>query len=227
MKETQLFIHLIGIGTPDNVKFNIFKRINTPGLKLENQEIRHALYQGKATNYLKEFSQTKEFIKATNNGVPNERMQDREFILRFFALQINYEFFSDKQWTLDEYLNQTMKKMNDLDDSKIFDIANKLSKSLEYAYKIFGEYAFRRITEVHGGRKNQINVGLFESWTYNLSKLTEIQLETLVEKNEELKKYFLELLENKRFVNMISSAKKNAVLNRIAEIEKIIMKVIN
>ena len=81
----QVMVHLIQPGTPPEVKYNIFRRINTGGVVLTAQEIRHALNQGQATSFLAELVGQPAFLEATDNGVDPDRMQDRELALRFIA----------------------------------------------------------------------------------------------------------------------------------------------
>lgn len=96
LKETPVTVYLIDKGTPSEVKFNIFKRINTGGLPLSPQEIRHALNQGKATTLLERLANSEEFQKATNRSIRDDRMTDRECVLRFFAFSIT-SFWQGKQ----------------------------------------------------------------------------------------------------------------------------------
>lgn len=85
IEETNLNAYLVNPSTPKNVKFNIFKRINTGGLVLEGQEIRNALYQGQATEFLLRMSKDDNFVKATDYSIKTDRMLDREFCLRYVA----------------------------------------------------------------------------------------------------------------------------------------------
>jgi len=63
--ETEVTLHVIQPGTPPAVMFNIFKRINTGGMPLSPQEIRHALLLGRSTRLLKELAESEDFKEAT------------------------------------------------------------------------------------------------------------------------------------------------------------------
>ena len=104
IEEGQMAFYLILPETPEDVKYSLFKRINTPGLTLEPQEIRHALYQGKATRLLQELAENDTFVKATDGDISSKRMQDREIVLRHLALRyLGVEVYKDRN--VDNYLN--------------------------------------------------------------------------------------------------------------------------
>jgi uncharacterized protein with ParB-like and HNH nuclease domain len=88
IEESQVVIYKIMPGTPTDVKFNIFKRINTGGLILEPQEIRHALFQGKPADFIAELGKNIEFIKATQGKIKTHRMLDRDFANRFLGFYL-------------------------------------------------------------------------------------------------------------------------------------------
>lgn len=55
--EAEFSVTVINPGTPEEVKRNIFKRINTGGMPLSPQEIRNALYGGAVSGLLNEMAE--------------------------------------------------------------------------------------------------------------------------------------------------------------------------
>ena len=111
ISETQLIVNIIEPGTPIEVMFNIFHRINTGGMPLNGQEIRHALNPGPARDFLKKLASSSAFQTATGHVIRPERMADRECVLRVLAFYI-------KPWEnyvandMDGYLVEAMKNIN-------------------------------------------------------------------------------------------------------------------
>ena len=109
--ETELVLNVIEPGTPEEVMFNIFSRINTGGMTLNGQEIRHALNKGRARDYLMELASCEEFLSATQNSISTKRMLDRECVLRFLAFWLrHWDQYQNND--LDGFLNSTMKAIN-------------------------------------------------------------------------------------------------------------------
>jgi hypothetical protein len=112
LRESELVVHLIRLGTPEPVKFNIFARINTGGTPLSSQELRHALIGGPARDYLRAWAELPEFLATTSGSIKSERMADREMVLRFVA----FELLGPEQYRsddFDEFLRRAMRKLNE------------------------------------------------------------------------------------------------------------------
>jgi hypothetical protein len=167
LRETELVVHLIRRGTPEEVKFNIFARINTGGLPLSRQELRHALIPGQARTILKEWAESVEFREATQGSVRSERMADREMILRFIAFRLTKpEQYSHDDF--DRFLRESMRHLNQLRSTAVVGLRAEFDLAMTAARKIFGPHAFRKRDPRSGSRRFPINKALFEAISVNL-----------------------------------------------------------
>ena len=229
IKEAQITVYAIEPGTSPNVKFNIFKRVNTGGLPLSAQEIRHALNQGPVTQFLVDLAKSKGFQRATYSGVRDTRMADREMILRFLAFVIT-PYTAYKTPNFDAFLNEKMAELNKMPESKRANLEFRFIRAMEAAYAIFKEDAFRKRYD-HTAKRSYINKALFESWSVNLDKLNDQHLTLLKKRRERVKDEFINLINdnNNPFNNAISQGTGSVakVKTRFSEIEKLIRKVLS
>jgi len=202
IRETVLTAYLIQQGTPSDVKFTVFKRINTGGLPLSAQEIRHALFQGKATTLLEVLAGSDEFKQATANGVKDKRMGDRECVLRFIAFALTpYTEYTTGEW--DKFLNTTMEMLNSMQKDQLEELRRRFKRSMNAAQTIFGRDAFRKRYDPDAGRR-PISKALFESWSVNLDSLSDAKLKALASEREDVKDRFIRLMNQRDFDNSIS-----------------------
>lgn len=227
IKETILTIYSIEKGTPPEVKYNIFRRINTGGEPLSPQELRHALNPGLATNFLKNLAEKPEFKRVVKlGGDRQKRMNDREFILGFIAFYLTpYSEYPDAKGR-DSFLNDAMVKINHMCLDRSNNIENKFTQAMKVAWNIFDDNAFRKIS-LNGSRKQPINQSLFEAWSVLLSKLNSEQQAILVCHKEKIMQKFAERIDNDpEFVKAISQASQK-IFKRFTTIQEIIEEVIN
>lgn len=226
--ETELNINIIESGTPDRVMFNIFKRLNTGGMSLNGQEIRHALNPGPARTFLVELTQLPSFLAATCGSVKDDRMGARELVLRFVAFYItNYkQYVSDD---LDGFLNEAMRRLNSMPAGQMEEIKNAFDVSMLRALALFNDDAFRKRYDPDDPRK-PINRALFEAWAIALSKLSDEKFSILYKRRFDLQNSFSELLwEDEDFSPSISvgTGNRSRVNKRFGAIESIVYETIN
>ncbi len=167
IEETQVHLHIIRPGTPARVKYNIFKRINTGGLILSTQEIRHALNPGPALALLHELAKSEAFLHATGGTINPRRMLDRELVLRYmaFAMHGPHRY----RGNMDDFLTRSLQTLNQQDQLAHERLSAEFIASMETCYQLFGRQTFRKQYQLNETRRKPVNRALYESWSYWLS----------------------------------------------------------
>ena len=229
IEETHVTAYIINPGTPKDVKFNLFKRINTGGLILKPQEIRHALHQGIPVKFIKELANLNNFKKATDNSLVNsKRMEDFDFVTRFVAFYMDYKNYEPD---LDSFLNRMMDKLNEISKENRARIKHDFDKSMRAAYDIFQDYAFRKFyTTRSNERRNPLNKAIFDCVSVNLAYLNKNEIQRLLQRKKELKKKFARLINKEGpFFKSITSGTgdTNSVRTRFKKIKDLFQEVLN
>jgi hypothetical protein len=150
---------------PD-LQFEIFERLNSGSVKLNEQELRNCVYRGTFNNLIKELAEKKEFREILGLKDPAKKMKDRELVLRFSTFFFNgYQNYGSpvKKW-----LNKTMETHKDIKEANAKSLRDAFDKSIKVIKSLFGENAFKRFFKGDETNKNgkwerrQFNVALFE-----------------------------------------------------------------
>lgn len=159
--QTQIMCFVIDYRSPSQLKFDLFRRLNTGGRPLNNQEIRNCLSRPHVQNLLKRMTELESFDLATDYSVRDTRMESREAALRFIYFYDNYSpknpignYNGDMESALDSYIDI----LNKRDPSSLEKYISIYDNSLTSAFHLFDIYCFRKILpETLGDRRAPVN----------------------------------------------------------------------
>lgn len=106
------------------VRFDLFERLNTGGVKLTDQEIRSCVYRGRFNDFLDELSLNADFLTCIN--LTESKKNDgtkQELILRFFAYLHNRDKFEHSVvGFLNDYMGDTSILFNYTKNRELFEM---------------------------------------------------------------------------------------------------------
>lgn len=105
------------------VRFDLFERLNTGGIRLTEQEIRACVYRGKFNDFLDELAESPDFNAVVN--LPTQRKDDgtrQELVLKFFAYFYNRERFEHSViGFLNDFMQESSTQFNYKKAKRLFD----------------------------------------------------------------------------------------------------------
>lgn len=217
-KASQLQLHLVYPNTPFEIKYRIFERINTTNLKLRDQEVRHALYQGGIVTLLKKA--VTDVLYKNNININDDRMDAQEIVLR----AISFSCFGYSKYpqgsNLKLFLDHSIKALSKLNDRELGIIYDNFKVNFEFCIDILGPDCFKNKTT---GR-SVFNKGLFDSLIYAASKVEDSEKNKIsTSKKKKFMEKYKNCLQQERFKKTISNAtsRQDNVIYRLTKASSI------
>jgi len=230
---TQIVAHVIEPQTPDEVKYDIFNRVNTGGTPLSAQEIRHCMSKDRSRSLLAVLVSNPNFDAATGYAFwtqsqdggshrDNRRMADRELALRFCAFR-NFSIENYGQsLSLDSYLLEFTRSLDShaVAEAEYKSLVSVFNQAMINSHEILGGLAFRRF-HYNSSRRGPINRAIFESQALALA---DYSLEQLLPFKDEILIGFLKLFDDPAYDNAVKSGTGDVLkIHRRLEMPRIVL----
>jgi hypothetical protein len=201
IQDTQLTMYILDAKAPERARLDIFERVNS-GEPLTRQQMRNALYNGDATNWLKEAAEGDAFRSATGQSLNPKTMRDREAINRFCA----FELLGRQKYRtgdMDGFLADGLTRLASLKAEERAALRKRFDGAMVLNRKLFGEHAFRKSLTYEGlaPARSVINISLFEVCAVTMGGLPD-NLDK--GKEDELRQAVVDLVLDEEFARAIT-----------------------
>lgn len=157
-----------------DLKFEIFERLNTGAVSLNDQELRNCIYRGPYNELLKELSKDTNFMYLLGLKKPDKRMRDIELVLRFAAF---YHFtYLNYKPPMRKFLNNDMEKYQYISEEEAIELKNAFKNAITIIKSLLDNHAFKRFYK--GDEKNpngywefkKFNASLYDILMYSFAR---------------------------------------------------------
>ena len=146
-----------------DLKFEIFERLNTGSVSLNDQELRNCIYRGNFNVLLKELSTDPDFTFLLGLRRPDKRMKDIELVLRFSAFY--HATYLNYKPPMKNFLNVEAEKHRNISGGEEQQLRAAFKNTCQIIRSMFAKNAFKRFYK--GTEKNP--AGYWEPTKFNAS----------------------------------------------------------
>lgn len=119
------------------LKYEIFARLNQGSIRLKPQELRNCIYRGTLNDMIEKIATTNKYLNELFLE-KNKRKNYQEYILRFFALRN----FNDYSSSMKKTMNNYMIKHQNADEQELQELRNLFNGTIDIIKQVFGKTAF-------------------------------------------------------------------------------------
>lgn len=177
------------------LKHEVFLRLNRAGEVLNAQEIRNVAYRGPLNDLVYQLSADK-FLRTQIKAVPPKaanyrNMLDAEYVLRFLTLRAGWETFAgDFRYAMDKFMEEHQHASPRLIET----LRRDFIRSLQACEAIFSKQSFRR----PGGRDEAL-AGMYDAEMVALVKVDDVQITRLSSHRTAVWKQMATLFDDDKF----------------------------
>ncbi|GLI20852.1 hypothetical protein GGQ86_001866 [Xanthobacter flavus] len=180
---------------PD-LKFEVFERLNCGSVQLTDAELRNCMYRGPYNDLLNDLANNKYLIDIRHADAPHKRMEDRQLILRFFAMKRNSHL--NFKGGMKQFMNREMIANRHALPNEIATLKATFENAIECAWVVFGPNAFRRWSpgddrNLEGQWESKLNVALWDTILYTFAFFEKRQI---IPAADAIREEFLDLMSN-------------------------------
>ncbi|MBZ5644380.1 MAG: DUF262 domain-containing protein [Acidobacteriia bacterium] len=125
-----------------SLKFEIFERLNTGSVSLNDQELRNCIYRGNFNVLLKELSTDPDFTFLLGLKRPDKRMKDIELVLRFSAFY--HATYLNYKPPMKNFLNSEADRYRNISKDDAQQLRSGFKNTCQIIRSMLGKNAFKR-----------------------------------------------------------------------------------
>lgn len=199
-----------------NLKYEIFSRLNLGAVKLRDQEVRNCIYRGKFNDMLKEIANTNTYLPILFHD-ENTRYSYEERILRFFALRP-----MELKGTFKLMMNSFMETHINDDDEVLKKYKSQYNSLIELIKTVLGDDAFFSASD----QRKKFNGAVYDSIMIPFSLFPKKGITSMLMKFEHNPKSLRMKTETIRIGSMQEPTQANGILSRVNAVTDILNKII-